>query len=142
MAGGSPPSPPGSAPAPRSARCRAHPRRPLGIAASAHRLPDGFAWLVRLAPEAACFGGQLRHLLSDPEITALLSAAPAMGRVLRPLCRMLGVELGPDLLPPLSRPAGSPDRSRASGRSHANTAGRPYAGRQIRRSNRVAWRAT
>ncbi len=64
------------------------------------RLPDGFGWLLRLDPEAACYGSQLQHLLSDPEMASLLSAAPQMGRVLRPLCRMLGVKAAPGLLPP------------------------------------------
>jgi hypothetical protein len=108
----------GALPSPAPVRIRAasrpaSPRPP-------HRLPDGFGWLVRLAPEAACFGGQFQHLLSDPEIPALLAAAPQIGRVLRPLCRMLGVKPSPDLLPPLCRDAGSRDRSHAPGRTHAD----------------------
>jgi hypothetical protein len=55
---------------------------------------------MRLVPEAACFGGQLRHLLSDPEMAALLRAAPQAGRLLRPLCRILAVPPDPKLLPP------------------------------------------
>ncbi len=68
------------------------------------RLPEGFAWLVRLVPEAASYGSQLRHLLSDPEMAALLEAAPQAGRILRPLCRMLGVRPTPALPPPPKRP--------------------------------------
>ena len=64
------------------------------------RLPEGFAWLVRLVPEAAAYGSQLHHLLSDPEMAALLAAAPQAGRILRPLCRMLAVPPIPALLPP------------------------------------------
>ncbi len=60
---------------------------------SAKRLPRGFAWLLRLVPEAAVYGSQLNHLLSDPEMVALLEAAPQMGRLLRPLCQMLGIRL-------------------------------------------------
>jgi len=41
----------------------------------------------------------LRHLFTDPEISALLAAAPAsLARPLRSLCRMLDVEL------PIPRP--------------------------------------
>ncbi len=59
----------------------------------AERLPRGLAWLLRLVPEAAVYGSQLNHLLSDPEMVALLQAAPQMGRLLRPLCQMLGIRL-------------------------------------------------
>lgn len=69
-----------------------------------HRLPQGVAWLVRLVPEAASGAGQLRHLLTDAELAALIAASPQMGRVLRPLCRMLGVEPPPALAKP-RRPA-------------------------------------
>ncbi len=63
-------------------------------------LPGSFAWLVRLVPEAACFGGQLQHLLSDPEMAALLQAAPQAARILRPLCRMLAIRVDPSVVPP------------------------------------------
>ncbi len=55
------------------------------------RLPHKFAWLVRLVPEAASYGSQLRHLLTEPEMAALLAASPQARRLLRPLCRMLAV---------------------------------------------------
>jgi len=66
------------------------------------RLPYKFAWLVRLVPEAACYGGQLRHLLSEPEMAALLAASPQARRLLRPLCRMLAVD------PPHAAPQAKP----------------------------------
>ena len=81
------------------------------------RLPGGFGWLIRLSPAAACHGGQLQRLLADPEMAALLAAAPRMARVLRPLCRMLAVEPPPGLLGPpngTSRPARAA-RAAASG---------------------------
>lgn len=57
------------------------------------RLPRRFAWLLPMVPyEAAGFASQLRHTLSDPEMVALLAASPRLGAVLRPLCRMLGLE--------------------------------------------------
>ncbi len=62
-----------------------------------HRLPRGFAWLIRLVPEAAVYGSQVQHLLGDPELAALLAAEPKLGRILRPLCRMLAIRPGPDL---------------------------------------------
>jgi len=74
----------------------AAPRKPR----SRNRLPENFAWLVRLVPEAANYGGQLQQLLSDPEMQALLAAAPEAGRILRPLCRMLAAQPTPALLPP------------------------------------------
>ncbi len=55
--------------------------------------PRAFGWLVRAAGwEAAGFGSQLRAILEQPEMVALLVAAPQAARVLRPLCRMLAVE--------------------------------------------------
>ncbi len=72
------------------------------------RLPRGLAWLIRLAPDAAQLGGQVRHLLADPELACLLATAPQAGRILRPLCRMLGILPGPDLPAALFRPRGPP----------------------------------
>ena len=60
------------------------------------RLPSGHGWLVReLGWEAAGHGSQLAHLLAQPEMQALLAAAPGVGRVLRPLCRVLGLDPAP-----------------------------------------------
>ena len=56
------------------------------------RLPSGQAWLVRaLGWEAAGYGCQLEALLAEPEMQAVLARLPAAGRILRPLCRMLGM---------------------------------------------------
>ncbi len=79
------------------------------------RLPAGFAWLVRQAPETAPYGAQLQALLDDPDLAALLQAAPQAGRLLRPLCRMLGVRPGPALAlkrppPPAARRRPGPQR--------------------------------
>ena len=38
------------------------------------------------------FGSQLRAVLERPEVVALLVEAPQIGRILLPVCRMLGVE--------------------------------------------------
>ena len=79
------------------------------------RLPGGFGWLIRLSPAAACHGGQLQRLLADPEMAALLAAAPRMARVLRPLCRMLAVKPPPGLLGPPNRARPPATRAVASG---------------------------
>ena len=56
------------------------------------RLPGGQGWLVKaLGWEAAGYGSQLTALLAEPEMQAVLAAVPAVGRILRPVCRMLGV---------------------------------------------------
>jgi len=57
------------------------------------RYPWRFGWLVRAAAwHAAGYGSQLRHVLGQPEIVALLEAAPQAQRILRPVCRMLMIE--------------------------------------------------
>jgi len=56
-------------------------------------LPCRFGWLVWLASyQAAGYGSQLRTILGQPEMVALLLAAPQAARILRPVCRMLAVE--------------------------------------------------
>ena len=92
---------------PRPANAR--PRKPY------RRLPSGNAWLVRMVQETAGAGSQLQHLLAAPEMAALLSAAPQAGRLLRPLCRMLGVPRPPSLTPPPrpARPVPPPRRTDA-----------------------------
>jgi hypothetical protein len=84
-------SPPDPAPAP-------HPR-------AAAALPRSLRALARLAPDAACLGGQLSALLSRPEVAALLRATPRLARHIRPLCRLLGVDPAPPAPPP---PSGLP----------------------------------
>jgi hypothetical protein len=69
------------------------------------RLPRGFGWLLPMVPHvAACYAGQLRTVLAEPEMVALLQAAPQARRLLGPLCRMLGVE--PSVLGTGSVPGG------------------------------------
>jgi len=90
-----------ASPNPASAR----PRKPYA------RLPRRFGWLVRLEREAAAAAGsQLQHLLTDPEMAGILAAAPQAGRILRPLCRMLGINLPEPLrrTPPARRTPASP----------------------------------
>ena len=90
---------------------RVRPTRQLACAGARPILPRGFAWLVRLVPEkAAAAGSQLQYLLNDPEMVALLAAAPRLGRILRPLCRMLGVEAPALPAPAPLQPAAPPER--------------------------------
>ena len=93
-------------------------------------VPTGFAWLIRLGGyKAVAYGSHLQHLLADPEMAALIAAAPQLGRVLRPLCRMLGVDPGPARLPPRrSRDPEAPRRSRAPRRKQASPRPAPDAG--------------
>lgn len=98
--GVAPPVPTARRPSVRSAGDReSGPRSGLR---SGLRLPGRFGWLLPLVPgEAACFAGQLRHVLNDPEMTALIAADPRTGKLLRPLCRMLGVEVATVLPAPV-----------------------------------------
>jgi len=62
------------------------------------RLPRSWRWLSRLVPQAEAERGQLEEMLRDPATQARLAADPRLGRILRPLGWMLGVERA--LLPP------------------------------------------
>jgi len=53
-----------------------------------------------LSAGTAAAASQPRHLLTDPEALALLLASPQLVDMLRPLCRMLGVDLPAAVLPP------------------------------------------
>ena len=91
-----------------TAAVRARPARPVvtpkarAVPATPRvRLPCGRGWLVRaLGWEAVAYGSQLAALLAEPEMVALLAAVPGVGRVLRPLGRMLGVQVGPVMAKP------------------------------------------
>ncbi len=80
---------------PRASRAGGDRARPVS-------LPQRRGWLVHeLGWEAAGYAGQLQALLDDPALRAILVAMPAAGRILRPLCRMLGVP-GPVTAPELA----------------------------------------
>ncbi len=65
----------------------------LGNGAGWRRLPRRFGWLVGLLPfEAGGYASQLSHMLAEPEMVALLRDVPQAGRILGPLCWMLGIE--------------------------------------------------
>jgi hypothetical protein len=84
-----------------------------------NKLPNFPGWLLPLETSAAACRGQLEALLQDAEMVALMAAAPAaMARVLRPLCRMLALDLPPALAtrasqadPPPDSPPTAPTRA-------------------------------
>jgi hypothetical protein len=82
----------------------------------ANPLPHGKNWLEPMMPEVVQYRGHLDHLLRDPEMVALITAAPeALGRPLRSLCRLLGLPPPPILAkPPRAAPAAKPPASPAS----------------------------
>ena len=65
--------------------------------AAGPRLPREFGWIRGMVPETAEFAGVLAWLLRDPEMAALVGKTPEAGRILRPLCHLLGVK-APDFL--------------------------------------------
>jgi len=78
--------------APRVRASRAGQKRAPGAARL--RLPGVRGWLVRvLGYEAVAYRLQLEALLATPEMAAAVETMPGIGRVLRPVCRMLGVPL-------------------------------------------------
>ena len=99
------------------------------------RLPTSFGWLVQMTQSAAAYGSHLEALLAEPGMADLLAAAPSAGRLLRPLCRMLGVAPGPPLgaIRVVVPPARRLDR-RADGRFCQPVAGRPWVAPQTPRS--------
>ena len=68
------------------------------------RLPQGRAWLLH-EPEifrlpAAGSRSQLEHLFANPTFEQFVQAVPQAGRILRPLCHMLGIDPPGPLRPP------------------------------------------
>jgi hypothetical protein len=58
------------------------------------RFSRRFGWLGQMGGHnARCFGGQLQHQLSQPEMAAFLEAVPRAKQILRPMCRAYGIEL-------------------------------------------------
>ena len=77
----------------------------------APRLPGQAGWLRSLSSEIACYGGQLQYLVNQPDSLAMLRASPMLGRLIQPLCRMLGVVIPAEVAPP--RPPKPPRPPRA-----------------------------
>ncbi len=100
----------GKLPRPRTRGPRA--KRP---ATPKPRLPRGQAWLVRRVQDynVNTRASQLQHFLANtPELQDFLTAAPQANRLLRPLCRMLGLTPPGGKPPPAPRPAKPPPKPR------------------------------
>ena len=77
----------GCLPAPRSPQAR-----PASSSVRAKSVfPTVPGWLLVAVRDAGAFGSQLEHLLTQAECAEFLAAVPQARRILRPLCRMLGV---------------------------------------------------
>ena len=91
----------GTLPKPRASRAG----QPRTTRTPSPRLPRGRTWVVALVGyRAAGHAGQLQHLLADPAMSAFLVAVPQAGRMLRPLCRILGIAAAPELPAALALP--------------------------------------
>ena len=82
-------------------------------------VPAGLGWLLRrvqtidvIRLQVASSRSRLEHLLHQPDMQDLLRAAPQIGRELRPICRMLGIEVPPGLFPPSRRRPAQPRPAR------------------------------
>jgi len=78
---------------------------------TANPLTTGSLWLFRAVPghDTAVASADLRNLLAEPEIVAVLAAAPEPAwRILRSICRALGVEKPPVLGPSKPPKPGKP----------------------------------
>ena len=70
------------------------PRQPGRSGSRPVPLPTGNGWLrLALRHEGAACATQLDHLLAAPETAALLAQFPQAARILRPICRMLGLRV-------------------------------------------------
>ncbi len=102
----------GTLPKPRAPRPRAARIAPAAPP-TYPRMPNRNAWYARDSREGRIRGTQLHHLLlTPPEFPAFLAAAPQLGRLLRPLCRMLDAPLLPALALPSRPPKPRPVKPR------------------------------
>ena len=87
--------------APSAASIATAPRAP----STQPKFPRARGWMLRMGKhEAAMFTNTLQELFIEPEMRALIAAHPAMARMLRPLCHMLGMDvLPPELIRPRPR---------------------------------------
>ena len=79
--------------------------------APAPRLPTRQAWVIAaVGYPAAGRAAQLKALMAEPQFVEFITAVPRAARLLRPLCRSLGIApLPPALaLPPRTRPPAIP----------------------------------
>jgi hypothetical protein len=70
--------------------------QPGGSAVPAVVVPRQSGWVIQMAPQphlVAYWRLQLEEMLVDPEMIAVVTDVPQMGRALRPLCHMLAIKL-------------------------------------------------
>lgn len=96
----------GTLPAPRPSRAGTPSNRHPETSLPTPRFPGGRGWIgAHIQAAAACTGTLDYLLLNTPQMQEFVQAAPQAGRLLRPLCRMLGL-IVPDYLrlPPRPKP--------------------------------------
>ena len=87
---------------PRAARA-AKPPKPAGPIGpdltEGYQLPTFFAWLLRMSPTSEVTRARncLLALLAEPDLQAMIAANRSLGRILRPLCHILGIKC-PEIL--------------------------------------------
>ena len=104
-----------SAPRPRPASAARSPvPGPPTPSPPAPRLSRRRGWLLPLIPNAIGYASQLSHLIAQPDMAELIAAAPSLGRLLRPLARMLAIDLppAPQRLPRPKTPRLNPPRAK------------------------------
>ena len=88
-------------------------------------LPGRRGWLIHHAQPTAQYRMQVEMFLADPELQALVAAAPQAGRLFRPLCRLLLIDLPEYLRPPARPPRLRPPRPPAPKRPRRDTLNTP-----------------
>ena len=81
----------GTLPAPRKSRAG----EVRGAPSIRIAFPTAPAWLLVRVRAAVAARSQVEHLLAQAEYVAFLAAVPQARRILRPLCRMLGIGVAP-----------------------------------------------
>ena len=83
----------GTLPPPGSARRSPATCRPAG--SRPPELPNRYGWVSMTIDRAFLRSWDLEEILDDPDTAEKVAAAPQLGSVLRPACRMLGVKPPP-----------------------------------------------
>ena len=81
----------GALPPPAPLRDRPSRAKPAKPADPTNRLPTRFGWLLNWIQVTVHGRTPLESLLADPDFHTFVQAAPQAGRILRPLCHMLGI---------------------------------------------------
>lgn len=98
-------------------------------------LPRQAGWLPRRVQGCSVYGEYLRRLLEEPELAAMIEAAPQLRRLLRPLWRMLRTDRVPPVLrPPPPAPTPPPRRIRLRPQNPPRAQSAPPATRQVTRT--------